>query len=53
MVFFFFFCYNSKDFLLDRDGKHKDAFSSARRLLENPSHPSEIREAAALLSKSV
>lgn len=53
MGFFFFFCYDSKDFLLDCDGKHKEAFSSACRLLENPSHPSEIREAAALISNSV
>jgi hypothetical protein len=41
---FFFSSYNSKDFILDRSGEHKEAFSSACRLLETPSHPTEIRK---------
>lgn len=32
-------------FYFRHTGKHKEAFSSACRLLENPSHPTEIREA--------
>lgn len=40
-------------FYFRHTGKHKEAFSSACRLLENPSHPTEIREAAALISSRV
>lgn len=51
--FFFFSCYDSKDFLFDGDGKHKEAFGSACRRLETPSHPMEMSEAAVLISNSV